>query len=50
MIRRLAIETLGEIPDPRSIDYLLAKLDDCDVASQQAAVNSISALVAAFPR
>jgi len=49
MIRRLAIETLGEIPDPASIDYLLAKLDDSDVASQQAAVNSISGLVAAFP-
>lgn len=49
MIRRLAIETLGEIPDPASIDYLLAKLDDSDVASQQAAVNSISALIAAFP-
>ncbi|MBV8520338.1 MAG: HEAT repeat domain-containing protein [Acidobacteria bacterium] len=49
MIRRLALETLGEIPDPASIDYLLAKLDDPDVASQQAAVNSISALVAAFP-
>lgn len=48
MIRRLAIETIGEIPDPASIDYLLAKLDDTDVASQQAAVNSISALVAAF--
>jgi HEAT repeat protein len=49
MIRRLAIETLGEITDPRSIDYLLAELDDADVASQQAAVNSISALVAAYP-
>ena len=49
MIRRLAIETLGEIPDPGSIDYLLAKLDDHDIASQQAAVNSISALVTAFP-
>jgi HEAT repeat protein len=49
MIRRLAIETLGEILDPRSTDYLLAKLDDSDVASQQAAVNAISALVAAFP-
>ncbi|HXG57743.1 MAG TPA: HEAT repeat domain-containing protein [Thermoanaerobaculia bacterium] len=48
-IRRLAIETLGEVADPASIDYLLAKLDDPDVASQQAAVNSISALVAAFP-
>ena len=34
MIRRLAIETLGEIPDGSSIDYLLAKLDDFDVASQ----------------
>ncbi|HEX6158955.1 MAG TPA: HEAT repeat domain-containing protein [Thermoanaerobaculia bacterium] len=49
MIRRLAIETLGEIPEPRSVDYLLAKLDDSDVASQQAAVNSISALASAFP-
>ena len=49
MIRRLAIETLGEIPHPHSIDYLLAKLDDADVASQQAAVNSISALVTAVP-
>jgi HEAT repeat protein len=48
-IRRLAIETLGEIPDPASMDYLLAKLDDADIASQQAAVNSISALVTAFP-
>jgi len=49
LIRRLAIETLGEILDPRSVDYLLATLDDVDVASQQAAVNAISALVAAFP-
>jgi HEAT repeat protein len=49
MIRRLALETLGEIPDPQSMDYLLAKLDDTDISSQQAAVNSISALVAAFP-
>ncbi|MEO8034045.1 MAG: HEAT repeat domain-containing protein [Acidobacteriota bacterium] len=49
MIRRLAIETLGEIVDPSSIDYLLAKLDDGDIASQQAAVNSISAMVAAMP-
>jgi HEAT repeat protein len=48
MIRRLAIETLGEIPDPSAIDYLLTKLDDPDVASQQAAVNSVSALVTAF--
>ncbi|HEX8616851.1 MAG TPA: HEAT repeat domain-containing protein [Thermoanaerobaculia bacterium] len=48
MIRRLAIETLGEIPDPTSIDYLLAKLDDPDIASQQAAVNAISGLVSAF--
>lgn len=49
MIRRLAIETLGDIPEPRSIEYLLAKLDDYDFGCQQAAVNSISALVAAFP-
>jgi HEAT repeat protein len=48
-IRRLAIETLGEIVHPGALDYLLAKLDDADVASQQAAVNSISALVSAFP-
>jgi HEAT repeat protein len=48
-IRRFAIETLGEIVDPTTIDYLLAKLDDPDVGCQQAAVNSISALVAAFP-
>jgi HEAT repeat protein len=48
-IRRLAIETLGDIPDPRSGDYLLAKLDDPDVASQQAAVDSISKLVKAHP-
>ncbi|HEY3054850.1 MAG TPA: HEAT repeat domain-containing protein [Thermoanaerobaculia bacterium] len=49
MIRRLAIETLGQIPDRAAIDYLLAKLDDADVASQQAAMNSISALVTALP-
>jgi HEAT repeat protein len=49
MIRRLAIEALGEIPNPASVDYLLTKLDDHDVACQQAAVNSISALVAAYP-
>ncbi len=49
MIRRLSIEILGDIADPVSLDYLLAKLDDADVASQQAAVNSISALVVAFP-
>lgn len=49
MIRRLAIETLGQIVDPSTVDYLLAKLDDPDVGCQQAAVNSISALVEAFP-
>ena len=49
MIRRLAIETLGEIPHSSSIDYLLAKLDDHDIGCQQAAVNSISSLVVAFP-
>jgi HEAT repeat protein len=49
MIRRLAIETLGQIPDGGAIDYLLAKLDDPDVASQQAAMNSIVALVSAIP-
>jgi HEAT repeat protein len=49
MIRRLAIETLGELPDLASLDYLLAKLDDPDVASQQAAMNAIAALVEAIP-
>ncbi len=50
MIRRLAIETLGQIPGAAALDYLLAKLDDPDVASQQAAMNSIAALVAALPK
>lgn len=49
MIRRLAIDTLGELPDAASIDYLLAKLDDPDVPSQQAAMNAIAAVVAAMP-
>jgi HEAT repeat protein len=49
LIRKLAIETLGEMLHPRSSDYLLVKLDDPDVASQQAAVNAVTALVAAFP-
>jgi HEAT repeat protein len=49
MIRRLAIETLGELMNPTPVDYLLAKLDDPDVASQQSAVNAVSALVGAFP-
>lgn len=49
MIRRLAIETLGELMHPSPVDYLLAKLDDPDVASQQAAVNAVTALVTAFP-
>lgn len=48
-IRKYGIETLGEITDPSTIDYLLARLDDPDVACQQAAVNSISALVTAYP-
>ncbi len=49
MIRRMAIETLGELMFPAPIDYLLAKLDDPDIAAQQAAVNAVSALVSAFP-
>jgi HEAT repeat protein len=49
MIRRLAIETLGEIPDAGSIDYLLTKLDDPDAASQQAAMTSIATVVVALP-
>ena len=36
-IRKYAIETLGEITDPSTIDYLLARLDDPDIACQQAA-------------
>jgi HEAT repeat protein len=48
-IRRMAIEALGQLLDPRSIDYLLARLDDDDVAAQEAAVNSVTALVGAFP-
>lgn len=48
-IRRMAIETLGQILDASSVDYLLARLDDDDVPSQQAAVNSVTALVGAFP-
>ena len=49
MIRRLAVETLGDLMFPPAVEYLLAKLDDSDVASQQAAVNAVSALVTAFP-
>lgn len=49
MIRRLTIETLGDLMFPPAAEYLLAKLDDPDVASQQAAVNAVSALVGAFP-
>ncbi|HUP49351.1 MAG TPA: HEAT repeat domain-containing protein [Thermoanaerobaculia bacterium] len=49
MIRRLAIDTLGDLPDASSIDYLLAKLDDPDVPSQQAAMNAIGAVVEALP-
>jgi HEAT repeat protein len=48
-IRRLAIEILGDVPDPSSLDYLLAKLDDPDPACQQAAVNAVSALASAYP-
>ena len=50
MIRRLAIETLGELMYPAAIEYLLAKLDDSDVASQLAAVNAVTALVSAYPQ
>jgi HEAT repeat protein len=50
MIRRLAIETLGELMYPAAVEYLLAKLDDTDVASQLAAVNAVTALVAAYPQ
>ena len=49
VIRRLAIETLGELMHPSPSDYLLAKLDDSDVGAQQAAVNAVTALVGAFP-
>ncbi len=49
MIRRLAIETLGDLMYPAAAEYLLAKLDDPDVASQQAAVDAVCALVSSFP-
>ncbi len=49
MIRRLAIEALGQMPHAETVDYLMAMLDDPDIACQQAAVNSITALLAAFP-
>ncbi|MBK5259870.1 MAG: HEAT repeat domain-containing protein, partial [Thermoanaerobaculia bacterium] len=49
MIRRLVIETLGERPDAGSVDYLLAKLEDPDAASQQAAMTAISKVVNALP-
>lgn len=48
-IRRIAIEALGQTPNPHTIDYLLARLDDPDVGCQQAAVNAITSLVATFP-
>ena len=49
MVRRLAIETLGELPAASSIDYLLAKLEDPDAASQQAAMNALAAVARALP-
>ena len=49
LIRRLAIETLGELMHPSPVDYVLAKLDDPDVGAQQAAVSAVSTLVGAFP-
>lgn len=48
-IRRYSIETLGDITETTAINYLLARLDDPDIGCQQAAVNSISALVTAYP-
>ena len=49
MVRRLAIETVGELPAASSIDYLLAKLEDPDAASQQAAMNALVAVARALP-
>jgi HEAT repeat protein len=49
VIRRLAIEALGQMPNPGTVDYLIAKLDDPDIGCQQAAVNSITALLTAHP-
>lgn len=49
MIRRLAIESLGQTLNPATIEYLMSRLDDEDVGCQQAAVNGIVAQVAAFP-
>lgn len=49
IVRRLAIEILGEIADPSTIDYLLAKLDDPDIACQQSAVNSVCEIARRSP-
>ncbi len=49
VIRRLTIEALGQMPQSGTVDYLIAKLDDPDIGCQQAAVNSITALLTAFP-
>ena len=49
MVRRLAIETLGELPASSSVDYLLTKLEDTDAASQQAAMNALVAVARALP-
>lgn len=49
MVRRLAIEILGGIADASTVDYLLAKLDDSDVACQQSAVNSVCELTRKVP-
>ncbi|HUP65006.1 MAG TPA: HEAT repeat domain-containing protein [Thermoanaerobaculia bacterium] len=49
VIRRLAIEALGRTPSRATTGYLMAKLDDPDVACQQSAVNAVTALLTAFP-
>lgn len=49
VVRRLAIEILGEISEPSTIDYLLAKLDDEDIACQQSAVNSVCEIARRAP-
>ena len=48
-VRRDAVELLGRIADPRSIDYLLAHLGDGDAAVDAAAVEALSAVSAAHP-
>jgi HEAT repeat protein len=49
VIRRLTVESLGQMPNAGTVDYLIARLDDPDIGCQQAAVNGVTALLTAFP-